>query len=311
MCDFSAVLEEHSEKRFIFSGKLSFSKFPNAQLIFHWKMCGTQFFQMEKVNASYVLYFFVFSLAQEMSSFSDIFVLKTELVNPEGTALGPKSSKHFRPDTFIVYCDAEKQPLFFSFDLNSNNPTSPKKFTTTLLPTIYAIEKSLSIVWLSFLTFPEVITKLKNGADFMIAGATISVPLLEYIKSNPFEKDFMFAVVRDIETNSAMAVGKVLMSSEELLQKFHSDGDKKGRLLEVIHVVGDGLWSLGDHAKPAPTKLAAPDVNLSEKIGENDVDKGDMNVVGKLHNMLLEKSIGDQGKKWSTFDFCFKLFIFR
>ena len=65
-----------------------------------------------------------------------------------------------------------------------------------------------------------------NGADIMAQGIT---------DMDPFEVGDLI-VVRDVTHGKALAIGKALKSSSDI------EASRKGKVIESLHYVGDGLW---------------------------------------------------------------------
>jgi PUA domain protein len=66
-----------------------------------------------------------------------------------------------------------------------------------------------------------------NGADVMAPGITDMIGEFE-------EGDIV--VVRDVRHNKALAVGKAMRTSREIMDS------KKGKVIRNLHYVGDRLW---------------------------------------------------------------------
>jgi len=65
-----------------------------------------------------------------------------------------------------------------------------------------------------------------NGADIMAPGIT---------EMEPFEVGDL-VVMRDVTHGKALAIGKALKSSSDI------EASRKGKVIENLHYVGDGLW---------------------------------------------------------------------
>lgn len=171
----------------------------------------------------------------------DILSLKLEVV-AQPQASGPTKNPQGSPSSFIVYCNCRKQPLFVVFDI----PSTTSSYRSIFLPTVYALAQFPDMMPLSFTTVAEVLTKLQNGADLMLAGANISAAGVEFLSENEFPKETIHASVCVDEDGYPVGIGRVLMSSEDLKYRLGPEGERKGRLLEMVHLIGDELWALGD-----------------------------------------------------------------
>lgn len=65
-----------------------------------------------------------------------------------------------------------------------------------------------------------------NGADIMAPGIT---------EMEPFDVGDL-VVMRDVTHGKALAIGKALKSSSDI------EASRKGKVIENLHYVGDGLW---------------------------------------------------------------------
>ncbi|MCQ5375212.1 MAG: RNA-binding protein [Methanomassiliicoccales archaeon] len=72
---------------------------------------------------------------------------------------------------------------------------------------------------------------ISNGADIMCPGIVEADP-------NIREGDLVW--VRDVRNKVPIAIGKALMSSEEMLKR------KPGKAVKTIHFVGDKLWKFSE-----------------------------------------------------------------
>lgn len=87
----------------------------------------------------------------------DIKTLKVEVIAAASSSGPTKNSRDSSaPDTFLVYCNAKKQPLFVSFDLPVVE-SAKKLFRNVILPTVYALWKCPNLLAVNFSTVPEVI----------------------------------------------------------------------------------------------------------------------------------------------------------
>lgn len=112
-----------------------------------------------------------------------------------------------------------------------------------LIPTIFALwwlaESPCSLLPIVHVKHPYVSRYLVNGADLMIPGVSIDHPTFPR-----FAKDQLVAIC--VPGNPCpLAVGRTMMSSEELLARQGSGGvgGVKGRLVSIVHCYGDGLWA--------------------------------------------------------------------
>ncbi|XP_055331413.1 eukaryotic translation initiation factor 2D-like [Paramacrobiotus metropolitanus] len=177
----------------------------------------------------------------------DILCLKIETLPglPAEPSPGPTKPAPNAPTSFHIYCDAKKQPFFAAYDIVISR--IPKTtFLTTYMPTVYAVWQLPSLVPLSFVTHGEVVVKLQKGAKLMLAGATPTNSCLEALQSCVFRKNEAYATVVLSGADSVVGVGRILMDSDDLKQRLAGEGERRGELLEMVHLVDDELWALGD-----------------------------------------------------------------
>lgn len=106
----------------------------------------------------------------------------------------------------------------------------------------------------------------------MLAGASISSSSMEYLATAEFPKEFVYGSISVVCQGFPVGVGKVLMSSEELRRRVAPGGELKGKLLEMVHMIGDELWALGDKSvQPEKTHMnTVMETLLSSGIGNGE-----------------------------------------
>ena len=80
---------------------------------------------------------------------------------------------------------------------------------------------------------PAVIVDM-GAIPFVCKGADVMAPGITEIKT-PFMEG-QTVVVRDVRYNKALAIGKALKSSVEIM------AEKKGKVIKNLHYVGDKIW---------------------------------------------------------------------
>ncbi|OGD57517.1 hypothetical protein A3K78_03805 [Candidatus Bathyarchaeota archaeon RBG_13_52_12] len=80
---------------------------------------------------------------------------------------------------------------------------------------------------------PVVIVDM-GAIPFVCKGADVMAPGITEIKT-PFEEGAL-VVIRDVKHGKALAIGKALKSSTSILT------EKKGKVINNLHYVGDKLW---------------------------------------------------------------------
>jgi PUA domain protein len=80
--------------------------------------------------------------------------------------------------------------------------------------------------------FPRVIVDM-GAIRFVCNGADVMAPGI--VEVDEFDEDAL-VVVRDVTHGKALAVGKAKKSSAEIIR------DKKGKVIQNLHYVGDKLW---------------------------------------------------------------------
>ncbi|CAL1276942.1 unnamed protein product [Larinioides sclopetarius] len=149
----------------------------------------------------------------------------------------------------MIYCSGQN-PIFFQVE-------------DVCYPTIYTLwkfPKLLPIVT----TIPPVLEKISNGADLMAPGVVTDDYVLKDMNDLKLND---ICAVRIIGNIAAVAVGKALLSKDELCQ----DG-VKGKAVSIIHCYKDNLWLSGEQlelpilAEEEPTELSEmlENVHLSD-----------------------------------------------
>ncbi|GAV05802.1 hypothetical protein RvY_15877 [Ramazzottius varieornatus] len=193
----------------------------------------------------------------------EIKILNVSLAQPAATTSGPSKNDKPSIDSFTIYCDGTNQPLFFAFDVPK---TTEKTFERIILPTVYALWKVPNLLRLSFATIPDVITKMQNGADLMLAGTTVPESTRQSVESAESTRPFGYASVLAIGNNIPIGVGQLLMGREELAERLAIGGEMKGRVLKALHTAGDELWALGDKSGPRDDSPSIEPSNTSNTV---------------------------------------------
>ncbi|MCE4625293.1 MAG: DUF1947 domain-containing protein [Desulfurococcales archaeon] len=99
-----------------------------------------------------------------------------------------------------------------------------------LIPTlIYLIKRGYS--WLPWVKVDRGATRaVSRGADLMVPGI---------VEVSTFDKGSIVAVV-DAESGVAVAVGRAVMSSEEIMERLA--GERRGKAIKNLHHPGDDVW---------------------------------------------------------------------
>ncbi|CAI2174757.1 14940_t:CDS:10, partial [Funneliformis geosporum] len=130
----------------------------------------------------------------------------------------------------VIYITNEKQPIWIRIDKDK------KDF---LIPSVYTLWK-FSDLLPKIPTFTPVISILTGGANFMIPGIAFPSEGLPEVN----EGELVSIVIRDL--NIPMAVGTMNISTKLL----KPGSTRKGVAVNILHVFGDYLWSMGDQSSP-------------------------------------------------------------
>ncbi|RGB40209.1 hypothetical protein C1646_688267 [Rhizophagus diaphanus] len=130
----------------------------------------------------------------------------------------------------VIYTTKEKHPLWFKKDKDKNE---------ILVPSVYMLWKFPDMLP-QIPTFDMVISKLTGGANLMIPGIAFPSEGLPEVN----EGELVSVVVRG--SNIPMAVGTMNISTKLL----EPGSTRKGIAVNIIHIFGDCLWSMGDQSSP-------------------------------------------------------------
>ncbi|XP_067012499.2 eukaryotic translation initiation factor 2D [Anabrus simplex] len=152
-------------------------------------------------------------------------------------------------DAVLVY-SVQKLPIVFQIE-------------SVMFPTVYMLWKIPDLVYY-FTTWPPVLSKITGGADLMLPGVVLKDGF--HIKAfGKLEKGDRVAV--NLSCNkAAIAVGKAALSSIDMYMS-----GKRGKAVNVLHFVGDELWSYG-------TKLALPELGPPEWFKENETENDSVDI---------------------------------
>ncbi|MCF2142370.1 MAG: RNA-binding protein [Candidatus Heimdallarchaeota archaeon] len=148
---------------------------------------------------------------------SDFKKLKEQLkqvIGEEGETLFTKNAELVETDKGILFAE-NRTVLAFQF----------QDMVLPSLRTLNAQKAHLPTVTVDMGAVPYV----TNGADIMAPGI---------VKVTPGLKQGEFVVIEDERHGKALAVGKLLVNSDEILTR------KKGKVIKNIHYVNDEIWSL-------------------------------------------------------------------
>ncbi|OWA50336.1 Eukaryotic translation initiation factor 2D [Hypsibius exemplaris] len=229
----------------------------------------------------------------------DIKTLKVVAASPTAApASGPKNPKDaaITPDTFVVYCNAKTQPFFVSFDVPSNG-CAKKAFRNIILPTVYALWKCPKLFPLNFSTVPEVVGKMQNGADLMLAGVTVSESVTELVRNGVETETFLpYASVTVLGSNLPIAIGSLMMDLAELRSRLAPGGELKGKLLKTCHIAGDELWALGDKSLQ-PVEPLPPAPFSGELSAGGNSEKASTSAADTLLDALMPLGLAGGGSE--------------
>ncbi|XP_055931703.1 eukaryotic translation initiation factor 2D-like isoform X2 [Argiope bruennichi] len=155
----------------------------------------------------------------------------------------------------MIYCCGQN-PIFFQVE-------------DICYPTVYTLWKFPNLLPI-VTTIPPVLEKITNGADLMAPGVVTDdyiVKDMNNLKPNDI------CAVRIIGNKAAVAVGKALMSKDELCQE-----GVKGKAVSIIHCYKDNLWLSGEQIDlpilPEEESMELPEilenVNLSDTTASED-----------------------------------------
>lgn len=136
-----------------------------------------------------------------------------------------------------------------------------------LFPALYLLWQFPDLVP-TFTTWPPVLDKIKNGADLMLPGVVLPGGVIGINSYGKLDKGDCVSV--NLSTNKApIAVGVAAHSSQDM---YMCGG--RGKCVNVLHFVGDLLWSQGKYNIP---ELGPPDMlNMpKESLGPDDSDDED------------------------------------
>ena len=100
------------------------------------------------------------------------------------------------------------------------------EFKENLLPSINAMLKNL-------LKLPKVVID-KGAVPYVTNGANVMAPGITEI--DPDIKKDTYVVIEDEKFNKPLAIGRALKDAEEI------NRNKKGKVIENLHFVGDKVW---------------------------------------------------------------------
>ncbi|RIA94354.1 hypothetical protein C1645_709568 [Glomus cerebriforme] len=150
----------------------------------------------------------------------------------------------------VIYTTKEKQPIWFKKDKDKNE---------ILVPSVYILWKFPDMLP-KIPTFDIVISKLTGGANLMIPGIAFPPGGLPEVN----EDELVSIVVRG--SDIPVAVGTMNISTKLL----HPGSTRKGVAVNIIHIFGDCLWSMGDQSNPPGFADAV--TSQDEASGSKDAD---------------------------------------
>ncbi|XP_034251739.1 LOW QUALITY PROTEIN: eukaryotic translation initiation factor 2D [Thrips palmi] len=130
-----------------------------------------------------------------------------------------------------------------------------------LFPALYLLWQFPDLVP-TFTTWPPVLDKIKNGADLMLPGVVLPGGVIGINSYGTLEKGDCVSV--NLSTNRApIAVGVAAHSSQDM---YMCGG--RGKCVNVLHFVGDLLWSQGKYNVP---ELGPPNMpNMPDELGGSE-----------------------------------------
>ncbi|XP_063237573.1 eukaryotic translation initiation factor 2D [Bacillus rossius redtenbacheri] len=141
----------------------------------------------------------------------------------------------------LVYC-VLKDPLVFEIE-------------KVMFPTVYMLWKFPNLLH-TFTTWPDVLPRVLGGADLMLPGIVLKngAHINAYGKLSKGDR-----IAVNMTTNKApFAVGKAALSSYDMYMS-----GRHGKAVEILHFVGDELWSIG-------TRVTLPELGPPVENESND-----------------------------------------
>ncbi|XP_059175627.1 eukaryotic translation initiation factor 2D-like [Physella acuta] len=149
-------------------------------------------------------------------------------------------------ENILVYFTG-KNPIFF------------ENFKT-LYPTVYTLWQYPSLLPV-FRTWPPVFEKLQKGADLMLPGVISDKEPSPKMFGNLKKGDLVCISIAG--NKSPLALGKALLSGEDMYMSA-----MRGKGVQVLHIMGDNLWELGDKSRPPLVPEDVPSVDGGDGEGE-------------------------------------------
>ncbi|KAH3801312.1 hypothetical protein DPMN_154960 [Dreissena polymorpha] len=163
-------------------------------------------------------------------SFSNLSVEDVNTIIPNKEDVSSVKIHTNTGENAFIYC-VNKQPLLFELDKQK-----------VLYPTVYLLWRYPDLME-RFTTWPPVFKKLVDGADLMLPGLVLRLPLTP--GSFKHVEKGQVCSVNVVGNRCPIVVGTTLLSGSDFF-----DSGMRGKGIHPVHLYGDELWAFGDRSKP-------------------------------------------------------------